>query len=649
MSIFKQMVIMLGLFLAIILASVMYLNFKTASEFVQDQLYNDAKNTAHSLGLSLSKLPDPNDVVMIETTINAIYDSGYYQQIRLVGVDGSDIYNRTVDVQVVDVPEWFINVVDIETAMGSSDIMAGWSQLGTLEVVSHTGNAYRQLYTTLIDLIKTFIAIGIAVMVSLYLLLKMSLRSVDKIKLQANAILDNEFIILDYKPFTTECKIITNAMNTAIIKIKDIFERENETLKKYHELLYVDKSSGLYNRQYLITKLTDYLESNTTLSSGAYVIVSLDGIHNLKKAIGYEKQQEFIAFVADELNRNFIDFQDNLIVRLNESDFFVILPTVDLDSINANAKEIAENISNYTKDFRDDVQECQTLGCAIGSYDSDDSIKSILARADLASTKAKQCDGFVADVQVDEKATLVLGREEWREELLSSMDEDRLLLAFQNVAIYKDNTLEPISKEVFLRLKDKNSLIHNAGYFIPMATSLGLIDRIDQYMIQKVLELIDASYTAQSITVNISGSFIAQASNIKWLETILERIDNGCKIWFEINNLSVINNPDNAIILRNIIKKHSCSFGIDQFSIPDSGAGYLQQIRPDYIKSNQAYLLDMLKNKETGMAQGGFINLFKSLGISIIAMNIEEEEQLNTLYELGIDRFQGALVSPVSL
>jgi len=67
---------MLTLFLSIILASVMLLNFKTASEFVQNQLYSDAKNTARSLGLSLSKVADPQDTSTMETLINAIFHSG---------------------------------------------------------------------------------------------------------------------------------------------------------------------------------------------------------------------------------------------------------------------------------------------------------------------------------------------------------------------------------------------------------------------------------------------------------------------------------------------------------------------------------------------------------------------------------------------
>src|SRR3990167_2361544 len=289
MSLFKQLVIMLTLFLGVILVSVMLLNFKSATEFVQNQLYTDAKNTAHSLGLSLSKVADTSDSSSMETMINAIYDSGYYQRIRLVDIDGKEVYNRESDVRVSDVPQWFIEMVPIHNVSVTSDIMIGWSRFGTLEVSGHTGNAYRQLYSTLIDLIQTFLMIGIVVFMTLYLLLSLSLKSLKRIRDQAKAIIDNEFIIEKKIPFTTEFRSVTTAMNAMVEKVKDIFERENETLRRYHELLYKDSETKLHNRHYLTAKLPDYLQSDASFSSGIYVMMSINELDRLKREKGYER------------------------------------------------------------------------------------------------------------------------------------------------------------------------------------------------------------------------------------------------------------------------------------------------------------------------------------------------------------------------
>jgi len=323
MSLFKQLSIMLTLFLGVILASVMILNFKTASEFVQNQLYTDAKNTSHSLGLSLSKVADPQDTSTMDTMINAIFDSGYYEFIVLKDVDGKILYERKTDVVVHDVPQWFISIVPLQSSVASSDIMMGWSRFGTLEVRGHTGNAYRQLYLTLIELIQTFLILGLIVFGLLYLLLSLSLQSLKRIRDQAKAIIENQFIFEDKIPFTTEFRSVTVAMNAMVEKVKDIFERENETLRRYHELLYKDTESKLYNRRYLIAKLPDYLQADTVFSSGAYGLFSFDELDRFKKELGYEAYRAIINTFAEILNSEFSSDPQTLIARLNESDFFV--------------------------------------------------------------------------------------------------------------------------------------------------------------------------------------------------------------------------------------------------------------------------------------------------------------------------------------
>jgi diguanylate cyclase (GGDEF)-like protein len=651
MSLFKQLVLMLGLFLGVILVSVMMLNFRTATEFVQNQLYTDAKNTAHSLGLSLSKVADPSDASTMETMINAIYDSGYYQQIRLVDIDGKEVYNRESDMRVSDVPQWFIKTVPIHNASAKSDIMMGWSRFGTLEVSGHTGNAYRQLYLTLIDLIKTFLAIGVIVFIFLYLLLSLSLQSLKRIREQAKAIIDNEFIIEKKIPFTTEFRSVTVAMNAMVAKVKDIFERENETLRRYHELLYKDAETGLYNRRYLTAKLPDYLQSDALLSSGVYVMVSLDEIDRLKRECGYEQYHALITVLAEELNIQMSPFSHTLIARLNESDFFIAIPAVEMGLVTHQIENFMINMQNIMMNINTEISEYLTIGCGVGSYSENDTLKSLFSRADHAVTQAKIQGNFTIDINQENDETLVLGREEWREELLKSLDESRMLLAFQSAVEQRGEELSVLHEEIFLRLLDREGTIHSAGYFIPVATSLGLIDTLDRYMIEKVLNHIKEHSPFTPLALNLSGDFVKKYTNIQWLRSLLETFhrQSDLVLWFEVSNSTALHELEAVSALSAMIKMYGYRFGIDHFTIPEAGAYYLQAIRPDYIKANSAYLQDMIFDKETGKSRESFNNVVRSLGISIIAINIEESKDVESLKALGIERFQGSYIAPVAL
>ncbi|MFY9141884.1 bifunctional diguanylate cyclase/phosphodiesterase [Sulfuricurvum sp.] len=651
MSLFKQLVIMLSLFLGVILVSVMMLNFRSATEFVQNQLYTDAKNTAHSLGLSLSKVADPSDTSTMETMINAIYDSGYYQRIRLVDIEGKEIYVRESDVRVSDVPEWFIKNVPIHNVSVTSDIMIGWSRFGTLEVSGHTGNAYRQLYSTLIDLMETFLLIGIVVFMALYLLLSWSLKSLQRIRDQAKAIIDNEFIIETKIPFTTEFRSVTTAMNAMVAKVKDIFERENETLRRYHELLYKDSETKLHNRRYLTAKLPDYLQSDASLSSGVYVMISVDEIDRLKREKGYDRYTIVITALAEALNAYVGSFRHALSARLNESDFFVAIPACEISAVTHPVENLMAQMRSVITEIDKEVLDYLIIGCGIGSYSENDSLKSLFSRADHAVTQAKLRGNFTIDINQEENETLVLGREEWREELLKSLDESRMMLAFQSAVEQRGEEMNVLHEEIFLRLLDREGTIHSAGYFIPVATSLGLIDTLDRYMIEKVFKHIKEHNPITPLALNLSGDFVKKYANIQWLRVQLETFQRQSDLilWFEVSNTTALHELEAVSAISSMVKMFGYHFGIDHFAIPEAGAYYLQAIRPDYIKANSAYLQDMLFDKETGKSRESFNNVIRSLGISVIAINIEEAKDVESLKALGIERFQGSHIAPVAL
>jgi EAL domain-containing protein (putative c-di-GMP-specific phosphodiesterase class I)/GGDEF domain-containing protein len=650
MSLFKQLAIILTLFLGVILVAVMMLNFQSASEFVRNQLNSDAKNTAYSLGLSLSKVADPSDMATMETMINAIYDSGYYERIALLDIEGKPLYVRETKVRMDDVPQWFIDNVTIENVTLKSDIMMGWSRFGTLEVSGHTGHAYRQLYLTLTELVETFVLIGIVVFALLFLLLRVSLRSLSRIEKQAAAILDNEFIIEKKIPFTTEFRSLTQAMNTMVVKVKDIFEHENETLRRYQELLYIDAETKLHNRRYLTAHLPDYLLGESSLCSGGYAIFSFEGTERLKKELGYESYIRFISHFASALNEEFSG-DNTLIARLNENDFMLICPSAVATVLEEYAVRVMTRIREELKAECAVFEKCAIVGSGIGHYSVTDTLKTIFSRADYTVTQAKSQGNFMIHLDPNEHDALVLGHDEWRTELLQSIAESRMLLAVQSVVEYPEEGMRVLHDEILIRLLDREGMIRPAGYFIPIATKLGLMDTLDRYVIDKAIAYLRENSPLGATAINLSSDFIKKHTNREWLRNRLELLPphEESTLLFEVSNSVVLQEFESVQLLSALIKGSGCRFGIDHFVLPEKGAEYLQILRPDYLKSNVTYLQDLLYDEETGSARESLNILAKSMGIEIIAINVEEGEQLESLKKFGITRFQGSYISAVAL
>jgi EAL domain-containing protein (putative c-di-GMP-specific phosphodiesterase class I) len=153
------------------------------------------------------------------------------------------------------------------------------------------------------------------------------------------------------------------------------------------------------------------------------------------------------------------------------------------------------------------------------------------------------------------------------------------------------------------------------------------------------------------MAVNLSGDFVKKYANIEWLKIQLELFSrtNRTQLWFEVSNSVALSELEAVQSLCKTVKHLGHRFGIDHFVLPESGALYLQAIDPDYVKSNAGYLQDMMLDSETGNTRESLNNLVKSLGISIVAIMIENSEQMAALKNLGITRFQGSFVAPVAM
>jgi EAL domain-containing protein (putative c-di-GMP-specific phosphodiesterase class I) len=380
-------------------------------------------------------------------------------------------------------------------------------------------------------------------------------------------------------------------------------------------------------------------------------LFSFNELDRLKREMGYEQYSAIINYFTKHLNLIFESIPNTLIARLNESDFFTVIPMDEANEIHKQALQVMQEVKAMIQSFNEGSINYVNLSCAIGEYGEYDTVKSLFSRADYVVTRAKVEGNFTVSLCDKCSDELMPSREEWRSELIQSLEESRILLASQKV-IQRDGLEESIlHEEIFLRLKDRNGTIHSAAYFIPVATSLGIVESLDRYMIEKVIEDISAGVLKGSVALNLSADFVKKYDNVEWLKNKLEVFhrDNKQVLWFEVTNMIALYELEAVHSICAVVKSFGDQFGIDHFVMPQKGASYLQIIRPDYVKSNSTYLEDILGNRESGDARESLMNIVTSLGITIIAIAIEDSEQIERFSRHGISRFQGSYIATAVL
>lgn len=643
MTLFKQIVIIIAFFQTIMFGVIMWQNFNTVNEFVQTQLSINARHTANSLGLSITPAASQHDLPLIETMISSMFDSGYYELISLTDIKGKTLLKSYQKPKVANVPQWFMQFIKLKAPIVSSNIMAGWSQFGKLHVRGNIGVAYEQLWLNFKDIATTFLLITMLSFLVLYLSLKFILKPLVRVQEQAKAIAQNDFLFQKDLPITKELKQVVIAMNSMVKKVKDIFEKEADSVKKYHELLYRDEKAKLYNRRYFSLKLKESLTSEES-STGSVVFLSFNDEHKLKSNEGYEKVEELynkIGEVALELHNK---YKKAIFSKMQSGDFAILFPNITPNKTEEICKQLSEKFKNIIISLDLDSDKYY-FNFGIVNYDEDMQISDIFSRADFALTSAKSKGAFEVLVHEDWD-DFVLGKEAWKHEIEDAMKERRFVFATQK-SINTEN--EIFHHELFLRLQDKGGNIKTAGYFMPMINELNLFDKIDRYVLDEAKNILK-TMPQVPLSINIGKDIMLNTSSLSWFEKSLDELIRVCKnkISFE----TFANKEVSVEILSSfskMLRDKGFSFGLDNFTLDGDSLKILQDINPSYIKIQNSIILDLLEGKSGDFTKQSLKIITESMDIKVIASGVENEDEKQRLEKLGIKYLQGSLIQKPKL
>lgn len=641
MTLFKQIVIILSFFQTIIFGIVLWQNFNTVSEFVETQLSIDARHTANSLGLSITPAASEDDLIMIETMINSMFDSGYYELISLKSTNGKVLVEAKQAIKIADVPQWFVSLFTLSAPMAQSNIMAGWTQYGTLYVKNNVGVAYRQLWYTFKDITLTFAFVTLLAFLILYLSLKFILKPLKKVQEQAKAITGNDFIFQRDLPKTIELKQVVSAMNSMVSKVKEIFDKEAETVKKYHTLLYEDPEMRLFNRRYFTLKLKEYLASDEVYY-GSVVFINFVNHKKIKSEIGFEKTEKLRSEISDYFRGINIQYKHAVISRMKEGDFAFLLPNCKCDKAHEMCSILSENLNKLLSVYKLDTNDCY-FNFGIINYDKNNTISDIFAKADFALTTAKSKGKFEINVNLDDEEEITLGKEAWKSEIINAMEEKRFIFAMQKV-ISKDSEL--YHNEIFLRLEDKQGQIKNAAYFMPMVNELELNEEVDKYVLENIFNSLEhETFLSSPLSINLGKEILLNAQSLAWFEDKLDVIKSkiAYPINFEISHRYKLPIPVLANFSR-LLKKHNFGFGLDSFTLDGDSLKILQDISPTYIKIPALSILDLLGDKNAEYSKQSLDIITSSMNIKVIAFAIQDEKEKDKLLEMGISYMQGDFI-----
>ncbi|WHS60573.1 cyclic di-GMP receptor LapD [Pseudomonas sp. G2-4] len=641
MSLFKQLLIAICLFLVVAFSGSFMVSLESSRAQYVNQLRSHAQDAATALALSLT--PNIDDPAMVELMVSSIFDSGYYASIRVVDVaTDKTLVERTGTPDAGSVPQWFIKLIGLEPAGGDAIVSRGWEQAARVEVVSHPMFALAKLWQSALGSLGWLLLCGAVSAVLGALLLRRQLKPLDYMVHQSHAIARREFLSLPELPRTPELRRVVQAMNQMVEKLKALFQEQAERSEKLRVESYQDNLTGLANRRYFEMQLNARVSNPEQASSGYLLLLRVKDLAGLNQRLGGQRTDQLLKAVGEQLLRECARYPEtqNLVTRIRGGEFAVLAPGLVRDEALQLAQNLEAALASLHATGATDVASVASIGLA--PFIHGDAPQAVLQLGDQALAQAES-QGEPGWACLDHSASASVGDDHhaWHTLLDQALSHQRFELYFQPVVAAQD-TQVVLHYKVLSRLLDEQGQTIPAGRFLPWLERFGWTARLDRLMLEQVLKQMAGH--EQSLALNLSSATLADPQALNKIFEILRAHSNlGPRLTLEIGEEQL---PEQAVLeqLTRRLRELGFSLSLQRFGGRFSMIGNLSRLGLAYLKIDGSYIRAIDQESDKRLFIEAIQRAAHSIDLPLIAERVETEGELAVIREMGLFGVQGQLV-----
>ena len=421
----------------------------------------------------------------------------------------------------------------------------------------------------------------------------------------------------------------------------------NTRLDKYQAEIQrqatTDMLTGLPNRFASHEVINDYIRKGRRFAS---VNININGFKGINDTMGFDVGNRVLVEIAsrwkkiaEEGQAKTLDF----IARISGDEFALLI----------RAYRSEEDIINTIRTYEKALEEKMTIGgydfyiTASFGYaefptDADD-VDTLVSYTDMAMHEVKSVNSgnhilrFTHELLRNDHTIVVVNK------IRKALEND---LIFFNLQPQYDMNHKLRGFEALARMKDEEGNVISPGDFIPVAEKVGLIDKIDSTVFKKAGEFFGKliNDTGSDITLSINASVRHFMKN-DFIDEI-RKLLKSCNIppnqlEIEITESLMLDATDKVFQCIEEIKKMGVKLAIDDFGTGYSSLSYLNSFPADLLKIDKSFIDKMNTSDSSKQYVAAIISLGHIMGFDVISEGVEEQDQIDTLREIGCDFIQG--------
>lgn len=409
-------------------------------------------------------------------------------------------------------------------------------------------------------------------------------------------------------------------------------------------MAYYDCLTNLYNRNYFISKLKEFVEKAERENAVVSVLlIDVDDFHKVSDGRGI--------LTGDEILQNIGLFlhdlcEPNVIGSHFNSDIFclAIYDPCGHRSVETVYRSIKDYLSNPIK-LTDMTDVSVSVSVGVAEYpESATNALSLINCAEIVMLKAKSAgkdnikffdsailNAFLKEVSIDTKL----------KEAVRNYD---FFLNYQP-QFYTDG-LNLRGVEALIRWRDKDGNLVSPGVFIPIAEKNGTIIPIGDFVLENTIKTfmdwkIKFNYDMY-LSVNISSIQYARPDFVPKVISYVNKYGmNPSQLELEITESVLIDDLELVISKMEELRDFGIKVSLDDFGTGFSSLSYLKGLPIDTLKIDKSFIDNVTFDEPSRIITETIISMSKKLGFETVAEGVESKEQLEYLKMVSCDLIQG--------
>ncbi len=413
-------------------------------------------------------------------------------------------------------------------------------------------------------------------------------------------------------------------------------------------MAYYDLMTNLYNRNYFIQKLSEFLvkaELEKTVVS--VMMINIDDFHKINDSLGIiygdEVIQDFGLFL-----QTFTDSEAVIGSRFDGDIYSLAIydpaGSKSVDAIYSKIKERLEEPFLLTNGS----QITFTVSIGVAEYpESGTKALELCNGAEIVMLKVKE-NGKNNISYFD---SLVLQKFieniNFEKNLKEAVRETDFTLNFQPQ--YFSNSEQLRGVEALIRWRDKEGNNISPSVFINVAERIGEIVSIGDWVLDKAISTYmdwKKKYDIEmTMSVNVSPLQYKQPDFVsKVINTINKYNMNPNNLELEITESVLISDMSAVFEKMEELRDFGVKISIDDFGTGYSSLSYLNKLPADTVKIDKSFIDSVENDEATRVIVGSVVEMAKKLGFETVAEGVENSSQLNFLKEHDCELIQGYLL-----